>query len=486
MAKVEAMNFGMLQAKGVSSAAGNKNVSSTEKSTVFEQIFSGKNVSQKDSVGGEQEATSQTEFSPGKAKEFSKKEDFVAEATGILQNQEGDGMKSELPVVEGEMKQIVKDILGIDDATLEQTMTALGVVITDLLNPNVLQEFVLQVAGGEGNIDFLTNEALLQNFNNLLQALTDFMSENGKEVMMLMEVLEQPVPFEEMLETTVAEENTLSQEISVTEMTSENVQTASQWAGKSQTEQPSDNVSKMVEKVTVEKTEAVQEVTETPIEQSFSGESQSGQFSEEMPGQGSATLLYADRSDAPAVSEMGNTLFAEQMNVVQGNIEQIVDVNGNGLQRMQQMVDIVNQVSEQIRSTVDASTTTMEMQLNPESLGKVLLTVSAKEGVMTATFKVQSEEARQALESQMYQLRENLEAKNLKVESVDVQISNFSFSQSNEADGQTEKDFGKQGKKKFNFDVAEEEEDMEVSQETPEQTRRRVMLESGGSIDYTA
>lgn len=484
MAKVEAMNFGMLQAKGVSSATDNKNVSSTEKSSVFEQIFSDKNVSQEES---KQEMVSQTEVSVGTSKEFSKKEDFVAEVADTQQNQMGDGIKSDLLAVEGEMKQIVKDILDIDDATLEQTMAALGVVITDLLNPNILQEFVLQVAGGEGNIDFLTNEVLLQNFNNILQALTDFISENENEVMMLMDVLEQPVPFEEVLETTVVEENTASQEIPVTEMTNENVQAASQSAVKSQTEQPSDNVSRMVEKVTVEKTEVVQEVTETPVEQSFSGESQSEQFSEEMSGQDSAALLYADRSDATAVSEMSsNTLFAEQMNTVQGNIEQIVDVNVNGLQRMQQMVDIVNQVSEQIRSTVDASTTTMEMQLNPESLGKVLLTVSAKEGVMTATFKVQSEEARQALESQMYQLRENLEVKNLKVESVDVQISNFSFSQSNEAEGQAEKDFGKQGKKKFDFDVAEEEEDMEVSQETPEQTRRRVMLESGGSIDYTA
>ena len=41
-------------------------------------------------------------------------------------------------------------------------------------------------------------------------------------------------------------------------------------------------------------------------------------------------------------------------------------------------------------------------------------------------------------------------------------------------------------KRKFNFDVAEDDEDMEVSQETPEQMRRRVMLESGGSVDYTA
>lgn len=479
MARVEAMSLNLLQTKGISSSAGANGISSKGKTEQFEQIFTSKSSSQNEKLAEGQVPASQKEFSV-QGKDFSKKEDYVADVSGQMQG-DTDQM-ADLQAVENGMKQVVKDILGMDDAELEEAMAAMGIVITDLLDPNVLQQFVLQVAGGEGTIDFLTNEALLQSYNDLFQALTDFMGENEKDVMLLMEVLENPVPFEGVLENVT---ETATSEVSTKDMTAfadvQNLEKAasSQAGDQSVVKEQGGSATDMVEHVTVQKAESSEE-------QDFSSDAGNGGFGEETMTQDAGTLLYADRGEGKSAPEIGNPIFADQLNVVQGNIEQVMDVNMNGVQRMQQMVDIVRQVSEQIRSTVDATTTTMEMQLNPESLGKVLLTVSAKDGVMTANFKVQSEDARQALESQMYQLRETLEAKNLKVESVDVQISNFSFGQSNEAEGQMQKDAQKQGKRKFNFDVAEDDEDMEVSQETPEQMRRRVTLESGGSVDYTA
>lgn len=482
MARVEAIDQGVLQAKGISSA-GATGISSKGKTEQFEQIFTSKSSSQNETPVEEQAPATQKEFSV-QGKDFSKQEDYVADVSN--QTQGKTDQLTDLQAVENEMKQVVKDILGMDDAELEVAMATMGIVVTDLLDPSVLQQFVLQVSGGEGNVDFLTNETLLQSYNELFQALTDFMGENENDVMLLMKVLDDPVPFEGVLDTTVQEAvaSGMTEEETVATV---NVQTMENGAGVQVKDQPvakeqGDSFSDMVEHVTVQKADEAEE----SMGQSFSSETGDGSFAEETWNQDADTLLYADRNAVKSPTEISNPVFTDQLNVVQGNIEQVMDVNVNGLQRMQQMVDIVRQVSEQIHSSVDANATTMEMQLNPESLGKVLLTVSAKDGVMTANFKVQSEEARQALESQMYQLRETLEAKNLKVESVDVQISDFSFGQSNEAEGQMQKDSEKQGKKKFNFDVAEEEEDMEVSQETPEQMRRRVMLESGGSVDYTA
>ena len=55
-----------------------------------------------------------------------------------------------------------------------------------------------------------------------------------------------------------------------------------------------------------------------------------------------------------------------------------------------QSVQIIEQIVRQIRVSVTDTTSTMEMQLNPERLGKVLLTISAKEGMMTANFTVQT------------------------------------------------------------------------------------------------
>lgn len=93
--------------------------------------------------------------------------------------------------------------------------------------------------------------------------------------------------------------------------------------------------------------------------------------------------------------------------------------------RQVSMQEIVDQVVNHIRIRVLPQTTSMELQLNPESLGRVHLSVSSNQGVATATLTVQNEMAKEALESQLVVLRENLESQGLKVESVEVNVSNF-------------------------------------------------------------
>ena len=163
-------------------------------------------------------------------------------------------------------------------------------------------------------------------------------------------------------------------------------------------------------------------------------QSESGTFSQSEESESA----FTERKDTVA-----EQLVTEPGQVMQGNVSEVFEANMKAVPRMQQMIDIVNQVSEQIRTQVTPDTTSVEMQLNPENLGKVVLNVVAKNGVMTATFQVESDEAKHALESQMYTLKENLEAKNIKVEAVEVQVSDFSFGQSNQADAKSENDFGK-------------------------------------------
>ena len=155
--------------------------------------------------------------------------------------------------------------------------------------------------------------------------------------------------------------------------------------------------------------------------------------------------------------------------------------------RMQQMVDIVNQVVEKIKVSIGTESTSMEMQLNPEHLGKLLLNVSSKNGVMTAVFSVQSEEAKAALESQMYTLRENLELRELKVDAVEVNVSDFDFSHSDQQTmngDQSKADNGNGRQMKFEFDDESLEE--AVSNEEKEAVRKQVMRDNGSQIDFTA
>ena len=111
--------------------------------------------------------------------------------------------------------------------------------------------------------------------------------------------------------------------------------------------------------------------------------------------------------------------------------------------------------------------------------------VSSKNGVMTAVFSVQSEEARAALESQMYTLRENLELRELKVDAVEVNVSDFDFSHSDQQTmngDQSKADNGNGRQMKFEFESSEEA----VSNEEKEAVRKQVMRDNGSQIDFTA
>jgi flagellar hook-length control protein FliK len=72
------------------------------------------------------------------------------------------------------------------------------------------------------------------------------------------------------------------------------------------------------------------------------------------------------------------------------------------------MKEIVNQIVDKIKVVIKPEATSMEIQLNPENLGKVNLSVISKNGQLTAHFTTESQAAKEALESQMQTLKETL------------------------------------------------------------------------------
>lgn len=377
-----------------------------------------------------------------------------------------------------ELRDIVKSTLDIDDKTLDAAMQNMGIVLTDLLNPEVLQQFVLLLNGAEGKVDFLTDEGLLQDFTTLMQALEDFGEEN-QNILSLMEKLDNPVSLDEFL---------MQEGVTLTDEASEGMEEVKVTV---QVTNQAQSAPENVAKDALHTSDADKPAVENMVVQNTAkgvGEEAQDSLSEEKSGQNENELLFAQREEVSgdAARNTATPLFAENFNNFLEDGVRFLKPDFTVAPRMQQMIDIVNQVSETIRSSVNADTTSVEMQLNPESLGKVFLSVVSKGGTMTATFHVQTDEAKNALESQILILRENLEAKNLKVESVEVHVSDFSFTQSNQAEGQNPNEFEKQGKKKFRYDT-EEADGMEVSEtESAEEVRRQVMRDTGGSIDFTA
>jgi len=247
----------------------------------------------------------------------------------------------------------------------------------------------------------------------------------------------------------------------------------------------SDNITDVSDNIT----DAKQDVTVVVEKNQSEAEPGSAQTDSDAGKNMSEEIAESTLSDDDAVSSRQTNVqnnFIQNMEQAAASVEQTQSARPDTV-RMQQMVDIVNQVVEKIKVSLGTESTSMEMQLNPEHLGKVLLNVSSKNGMMTAVFSVQSEEAKAALESQMFTLRENLELRELKVDAVEVNVSDFDFSRSDQAmdGGQSKADDGNGKQMKFDFGDDSSDESA-ISNEEKEAVRKQVMRDNGSQIDFTA
>ena len=90
---------------------------------------------------------------------------------------------------------------------------------------------------------------------------------------------------------------------------------------------------------------------------------------------------------------------------------------------------IIKQITDDIRLYAKADTTSLEIQLETETLGKVGITVTSKAGTITAQLVVQNEVAKEAIESQMATLKESFASQDIKVDAVEVTIASKEFEQ---------------------------------------------------------
>ncbi len=375
--------------------------------------------------------------------------------------------------ITNEITNEVRDILGVDDETLANAMTALGFSALDLLDTSNLAKLVLTINGSSEFTDLLTDENMMNQLNSLIDVVENINWEEltgmSKEdfATALANSMQQSDIEDENLMTTVSDGETFSVVQEDTPDRQVNVQT-----------DVSDNM-----------TDAKQDVTVVVEKNQNEAEPGSAQTDSDAGKNMSEEIAESTVSDDDAVSSRQTNVqnnFIQNMDQAAVNVEQTQSARPDTV-RMQQMVDIVNQVVEKIKVSLGTESTSMEMQLNPEHLGKVLLNVSSKNGMMTAVFSVQSEEAKAALESQMFTLRENLELRELKVDAVEVNVSDFDFSRSDQAmdGGQSKADDGNGKQMKFDFGDDSSDESA-ISNEEKEAVRKQVMRDNGSQIDFTA
>lgn len=338
-----------------------------------------------------------------------------------------------LQTVVAEVKQQFMDVFGVTEQEFAAAMEKLGLTEEDLSDPEMLTKLAAELLGTEDQMELLFHSEV-----------TDLLKEVQDRFAKISEELEQ--------------------------------------AG-----MDLDQVLQVLKEASVHTEEAVEEYTGVIAEQEQSGE-------EETEGKETAAAL--DLAAQTAEKETVQVTASEK-----NNGKQQKNLNGEDqsfsaqvLSKLEEAVnekmpeidarDVIRQVVEEIKLTVKADTTSFEMQLNPEHLGKINLQVAAKNGVVTAQIATETVEAKEILEAQLSTLKETLANQGVKVEAVEVSVGARSFDQN--LDGQAEKnnqEAEQDRPRRFRFDIMEAEEGELTS---AEQIAREIMMANGNRIDYTA
>jgi flagellar hook-length control protein FliK len=121
---------------------------------------------------------------------------------------------------------------------------------------------------------------------------------------------------------------------------------------------------------------------------------------------------------------------------------------------------IIKQVMDQMKFELNADITKMEFQLKPEHLGKVNLSIVSKEGIITANFIAETQVVKETIESQVVYLKQSLEDQGIKVDKIEVVLSNEPFDQEKDKHSKKEDDSNRDSKKSMKISrfLAQEEE----------------------------
>ena len=332
-----------------------------------------------------------------------------------------------------EVKQTVMDALGLTEEQFQTTLDEIGVTLQDLLDKDVLQQFYLQ-ANGADVADFITSENLLNNFTDLTKAVEQLMQD--AELTPQMEQLLAKGNVEQMLEE------------------------AKQPVVLGETNEP--EVTETKETVSVE----VVKVSEENADETALGESSLSDNS-----------AHTEAKDEPTLGEK----FLENLTMgAQTTATGDATMAEEAFTSVTQMREIVDQIVEKIKVVIQPEQTNMELQLNPEHLGRVHLTITEKEGMMTAQFAAETHAAKEAIESQLVQLREALQEQGLKVENIEVTVADFAFHQNSQAEQSTAQG-DTQKRRTFVFDTEEETEQNTSQFQTPD-----YLVQGTSSVDYSA
>ena len=333
----------------------------------------------------------------------------------------------------------IKEEFNVSDEDIKVAMELLGLTALDLLSTAKVAELIEQLTGTDA-LTLITNEDMMQSFNNIINVV----DEANADIAGMLGVKTEEVGIvlgQNDIAPVVNSEDTAKQD-NVKEADAKNAD---------------DNINQ-----TVDNQESLSEVLAKKITTESDGKAKNN-MSESNEANNKVT--YADVAD----------------NMISNITDTFADIITEDISTVKE-ADIVNQVIDSVKLMASRELTSMEVMLNPEHLGSVHITVTARNGIVSAQIAAQNEQVKTALENQMVTLREQFESQGLKVDAVEITVMAHSF-EAGQNFGQSESE-RKQGESKVHrkLDLSsfddELEEDLESTAPAPKA--------EGSSVEYLA
>ena len=386
---------------------------------------------------------------------------------------------------EEDVKEVLKEELGVSDEAIEAAMQTLGLQFQDLLNQNNLANLVAELTGADSVPQLLCSEQ----FVNVLQSVNDI----GKDIL---NALDMSLEEFQSAVAKVMDDNAGSSDAVTGQETEASVDEA---VVTDQT--ATEDTSASTQKFAVEDGRQTKAAENAPAQ-----DTQSSEVTEDIPEQETVqngmtsenaaedSTDQNDSSDTPGrfrfTNETAHTadgaVITPQSHVVQefANVETV-----EPLPQSVNTQDVIDQIVESARVILTEDKTSMELQLNPQNLGKIILKVTEQEGAVTAKIMTQNAVVKEALEAQTVELRQNLEQAGVKVDAVEVTVASHEFEKNLEQNAEGEKQQGEQQEKekgrtrRLNLNDLSELSGVMSEEET---LAAKMMAEQGNSVDYTA
>lgn len=419
--------------------------------------------------------------------------DTVKESSRPYTDEDQKRAADELDAYAKDVNEVLKEELSVTDEQIEDAMEKLGITYLNLLNPNALAGLTAELAGCEDAGALLCNSEFLQAVQTIGELSEELLGELGLTKEELQQMFD------------AAQEGTLDPDAGVAdhlgeskteELTGRDTATASAGvkpAAVDAAEIPDEaledaaemqkpvNGSGKVKPHTDSQAQEAQDAAKTaesPMD-TDSETPKTGDDPEQNPG-------HSASNDKPQSG-------AADAAVPHQNVRETIYVSNTGdtviYKEQVDVSNIIRQIVSFSKVNVTAETATMEMQLNPEHLGKLYMEVTAKEGSVSAHIMAQNEVVREALESQITDLKQSLNQAGVRVDAVEVTVGNHEFERNLEQNAKQQEQQAEEQEKsrnrnrRINLNHLDELSGIMTEEET---LAARMMADQGNSVDYTA